>query len=323
MLDYSLSTAKQRIAFINENPNAATPERMADYILNADDNQICRPESRQTYWKGRDDKAESLENLTPNTKVFKPGQNLYLSKVSQKRDPLQTYQAYEADLQKVQMQLLLQTPGTAEYSKLRHLLIQMRRDAYILADSERPIIGTRTNIPEDTYDHEADLSSIDLQNPLHIRFIYEQWATLEDCTTLDAQALKHTLLTAEQRTPLINWHRDLLAFRRQGLSYKEFKDRLDAPRTQALCTATLVKIYPQLAATIGLMELESSALKFFNPRHWRYCNHCKQWYLDIAEFWRERNKSKCKNCFAKLKNAAQGSGIFELPKGDQTHNESI
>lgn len=313
MLDFSLITVAERLEYIKTHPKAATPELMADYILNADDNTIARPENKHTYWKKRDDRNQSFEALPPNSNFSTLGANYFILSKPQRKKLVQN-STIEQEIERLQQRLLCSTPGTKEYAAIRHLLISQRRNAYIAADSENPIIQSKVALQFDFEfaEKEPDFSVIDLTRPLHLKLLYENWGTLEHCEHLDAQAIKHKLLVAEQRTPLIPWQRQLLEFKRQGFTFAEYENLLEPKRKQSYCVAVYSKLYPQLAATLELMEIEETALKNFNPKHWRYCKSCKQWYLDIPEYWRKMDKSKCKNCFARNKTAATGSGIFDI-----------
>lgn len=310
-LDRTIDSQTERVKFVEQNIDKLDPMEAADYILQADPNHELRPPSKHKYWQKRDDKHTSYEDLQPHTKISAIGSNHYTLKKPQLKEF--NNEKFKAEIERVQQALFCATPNTKEYSALRHLLISMRSQAYILGDSENPTVASRTRIQPYSETPELDFSQVDLSNTAHIRQLYENYAWGHCSENLDLRDIYAKLDLLQNRTLLIPWHRELLDLKKQNLTHDEIKQQISHKTTQPYYIAALKTSYKLMAETYEHIEMEQNALFRHNPDDWRYCEVCNQWYLNTEFFWRKKPLYACKNCLSANRSVAHGSKIFKRP----------
>lgn len=284
---------------------------MADYLLQVDPNPNLRPPSKHSYWQRKDDKLNSIENLSPQTPLYKLGSNHY-NRPNPELKP-HSNETFKAALSAMEEKLQQTQETDPIYNKLRHWVISMRRENYLYGDFEHPTRYSTNPI----YSPEAELSlfnHIDLTNSFHIKQLYNNYnlVLLNIENNLELQQLNSTLILLEKRILCKSWARELLFFKRQGLTYPEYFPLMENPKRQPYCVNTLNKLYEKIAEMAEILQMEETCLKNPQPNHWHQCKVCGDFLLDIEFYWRKTNRHTCKMCLSKIGETEQNSNIKQL-----------
>lgn len=304
-LDFTISTPEQRINYITPqlpNLNPTQLEYAADYILRADKFPI---DAKQSYWQRK--QPEAIEDSCLDTTQFQPiARNTY-TKPKQKISPTQwqlpALAPLNTDLAILKAKLAQLQPNTAEYSKLRHLIIDIKRQAYILLDMYcKPIPGKHT-IPCNTPPIDIE-QFIDYTNPFHLKYMYKFYNSLS--LSEESKYSIEFLDYVAARTPLTDWQRTLIQCRKLNYTGAQIKQTI-----LALHQRTITDAYISTSWKIILDQIAKSAENIFqeiiwsnSPEKWKKCGTCNHFKVNTEYNFRKKGNT-CKLCLNKREKSVE------------------
>lgn len=307
-LDYSLDTVEARVEFISMYASSikASKEKQADYILLMDIKENKTEGFKvETRWKKKQ-KEISMDSILNHIEL---SNNNKLRHRSQKltREQIETVPecaAIQSTVDSLNKELKAETDGKKQWL-LRHTIMSLNSDKYLIYNSYNPMICTVKKVPNLLYTPTTDiLEDIDLCDPKVVLRILSMWTEIQSSTRETSQLIRAEMEGTLKITKLSKRHKNVLDYTIAGLTQKQ----MAAADIEKGLKPYRLNYYSTVKNTVAEKIAESYPLYLhYKKMPKKKCSYCGEMTpIDPYFFCRKHTakdglSARCKTCDKKLR----------------------